>query len=51
MILKPGMILSMEPHISIPEYGGYRDHDIIMVTEHGNEILTNYKYGPNKMII
>lgn len=53
-ILQPGMVVSMEPHITVPEglegAGGYREHDILLITEKGNENLTNYKYGPDHMI-
>ena len=54
-VLKPGMIVSMEPHITVPQglpgAGGYREHDILLITETGNRNLTNYKYGPEEMII
>jgi creatinase len=54
-VLKPGMIISMEPHITVPQglpgAGGYREHDILLITERGNRNLTNFKYGPEEMII
>eukprot|EP00419_Tripos_fusus_P055718 CAMPEP_0172812932 /NCGR_PEP_ID=MMETSP1075-20121228/10340_1 /TAXON_ID=2916 /ORGANISM="Ceratium fusus, Strain PA161109" /LENGTH=480 /DNA_ID=CAMNT_0013652545 /DNA_START=38 /DNA_END=1480 /DNA_ORIENTATION=+ len=54
MILEPGMVVSMEPHITVPENlpgaGGYREHDILLITETGNENLTNFKYGSKDMI-
>ena len=38
-VLEPGMVVSMEPMIMIPEgmpgAGGYREHDILVVTEDG----------------
>jgi creatinase len=53
--LKPGMVVSMEPMIMIPDgqpgAGGYREHDIFIVTETGAENITNFPYGPEKMII
>lgn len=53
--LKPGMVISMEPMIMIPEgqpgAGGYREHDIFIVTETGAENITNFPYGPDHMII
>jgi creatinase len=53
--LKPGMVVSMEPMIMIPEgqpgAGGYREHDIFIVTETGAENVTNFPYGPEHMII
>lgn len=54
-VLQPGMVVSMEPHITIPDKlkggGGYREHDILLVTETGHINLTNYKYGPDRMTI
>lgn len=53
--LRPGMVVSMEPMIMIPEgqpgAGGYREHDIFIVTENGAENITNFPYGPGEMII
>jgi creatinase len=49
-VLVPGMVISMEPMLTIPEgqpgAGGYREHDIFVVTEEGNEDITGYPYGP-----
>ena len=49
-VLEPGMVISMEPMLTIPEgqpgAGGYREHDILIITENGNENITGYPYGP-----
>ncbi|MBV0913059.1 aminopeptidase P family protein [Anianabacter salinae] len=49
-VLEPGMVVSMEPMLTIPEgqpgAGGYREHDILIVTEDGAEDITGYPYGP-----
>ncbi|MCF6689531.1 aminopeptidase P family protein [Raoultella terrigena] len=54
-ILTPGMVVSMEPMIMLPEstpgYGGYREHDILVVTETGAENITHFPYGPEHNII
>ncbi|HLQ85194.1 MAG TPA: M24 family metallopeptidase [Salinisphaeraceae bacterium] len=54
-VLEPGMVVSMEPMIMIPEgqpgAGGYREHDILVVTEDGNENITGFPYGPEHNII
>ena len=54
-VLQPGMVVSMEPMIMIPEgepgAGGYREHDIFIVTEDGAENITNFPYGPEHMIL
>jgi len=53
--LRPGMVVSMEPMIMIPDgepgAGGYREHDIFIVTDTGAENITNFPYGPEHMII
>ena len=54
-VLAPGMVVSMEPMITIPEgepgAGGYREHDILVVTEAGSENITNFPVGPEHNII
>ena len=54
-VLEPGMVVSIEPMLTIPEgqpgAGGYREHDILVVTEHGAENITGFPYGPEHNII
>ena len=54
-VLEPGMVLSMEPMITIPEgqpgAGGYREHDILVVTEDGADNITGFPYGPEHNIV
>lgn len=54
-VLEPGMVVSMEPMIMVPEgkpgAGGYREHDIFVVTETGAENITNFPYGTDEMIV
>ena len=49
-VLEPGMVVSMEPMLWIPEgkpgAGGYREHDILVVTDSGAENITKFPYGP-----
>ena len=53
--LEPGMVVSMEPMLTIPAgqpgAGGYREHDILVVTEDGAENLTGFPYGPDANVI
>ncbi|MDK8871419.1 M24 family metallopeptidase, partial [Paracoccus sp. SSJ] len=54
-VLEPGMVVSMEPMITIPEgmpgAGGYREHDILVIEETGNRNLTGFPYGPEHLIV
>ena len=54
-VLTPGMVVSMEPMIMLPEplpgAGGYREHDILVVTESGAENITGFPYGPEHNIV
>ena len=54
-VLEPGMVVSMEPMIAIPDgqpgAGGYREHDILIVSEDGAENITGFPYGPEHNII
>ncbi|OIQ64744.1 creatinase [mine drainage metagenome] len=54
-VLEPGMVISMEPMLTIPQgqpgAGGYREHDILVVTEEGGEDITHYPYGPEFNVV
>lgn len=41
MILKPGMVVTCEPGIYIPDFGGVRIEDMVCVTQDGCENLTH----------
>lgn len=53
--LVPGMVVSMEPMLTIPDgrpaAGGYREHDILVVEEDGAENITKFPFGPEHNII
>ena len=54
-VLAPDMVISMEPMIMLPEgrpgAGGYREHDILVVTADGAENITGFPYGPAYNIV
>lgn len=54
-VLEPNMVVSIEPMIMLPEgvpgAGGYREHDILVVTRDGAEDITKFPYGPGHNII
>ena len=55
MVLEPGMVVSMEPMLTLPEglpgAGGYREHDILVIGEDGVENITGFPFGPEHNII
>jgi creatinase len=54
-VIEPGMVVSMEPMITVPEglpgAGGYREHDILIVHEDGAENVTRFPFGPEHNIV
>lgn len=54
-VLEPNMVVSMEPMIMLPEglpgAGGYREHDILVVSADGAEDITGFPYGPEHNIV
>ena len=54
-ILKPGMVISTEPMLNIPDgqpgAGGYREHDVLIITEDGNDNITGFPIGPPQNIV
>ncbi len=53
--LVPGMVVSMEPMLTIPHgrpaAGGYREHDILVLNADGAEDITHYPYGPEFNVV
>jgi len=54
--LKPGMVVSMEPMVMIPEgqpgAGGYREHDILVIGEDNSvKNITGFPFGPEHNVI
>lgn len=54
-VLEPGHVVSIEPMLWIPEgqpgAGGYREHDILVVTEEGADNITGFPFGPAHNIV
>lgn len=49
------MVISIEPMLTILEgqagAGGYREHDILVITEEGIENIIEYPYAPKFNVI
>lgn len=44
-VLEPGMVVTVEPSISIPGIGCFRHCDVILITKDGREVLTKFDKG------
>ena len=49
--LKPGMVVTVEPGVYIPGWGGVRIEDDILVTRDGHEVLTNLPKQLEEMVV
>jgi Xaa-Pro aminopeptidase len=45
-VLKPGMVVTVEPGIYLPRWGGVRIEDDVLVAEDGHEVLTSVSKEP-----
>lgn len=42
-VLEPGMVCNVEPGLYLEDYGGIRHCDMVVVTDHGAEVLTPFQ--------
>lgn len=46
-VLRPGHVVTVEPGVYVPGFGGVRIEDMVLVTETGNRVLTQSDKGLN----
>lgn len=50
-VLAPGMVISVEPGIYLPQVGGFRHSDTVVVTDEGSRCLTGSATGIEELTI
>lgn len=49
--IRPGMVFSVEPGLYVPDLGGFRHSDTVVVTEDGIEIITYYPRDWQSLVV
>ncbi|NHJ48109.1 MAG: aminopeptidase P family protein [Asgard group archaeon] len=51
VVMKPGMVFTVEPGIYIHDFAGFRHSDTVVITEDGSEMVTYYPRDLESLII
>jgi Xaa-Pro aminopeptidase len=49
--LEPGMVFTVEPGLYLPEVGGFRHSDTVVITEEGCRLLTEYPRDLDSLVV
>ncbi len=50
-ILQPGMVVTVEPGVYLPDWGGVRIEDDVLITDHGVEVLTQVRKSLDSVLV
>ena len=50
-VLQTGMVFNVEPAVYFDGYGGLRHCDMVVLTEHGAEVLTPFQATPAELVL
>jgi Xaa-Pro aminopeptidase len=50
-VLAPGMVVTIDPAVYVPRTGGVRHGDVVVVTEDGSELLTDFLAAPEALVV
>jgi Xaa-Pro aminopeptidase len=50
-VLEPGMVFTVEPGVYLPDVGGFRHSDTVVITEDGRRIMTDYPRDLEDLVI
>lgn len=51
LVLQKGMVFCVEPGIYVPGIGGFRHSDTVILSDKGTELITQYPYSIEELII
>ena len=50
-VLEPGMVFTVEPGLYLPELGGFRHSDTVLVTPEGHRVMTDYPRDLESLVV
>ena len=50
-VLEPGMVFTVEPGVYLPEIGGFRHSDTVVITPDGRRVMTDYPRELKDLVI